>query len=988
MRILLVEDNADHRELMWSALTEYDATWQVEGVVSGEAALRRLAEGEAYDLVFLDYSLPRRDGLEVLEEIRRGEAPPPVVVVTGRGDERVAVEAMKGGAYDYVVKSEGYLQRLPVVVQLALVAHQLAVERKRAREALRESEEKYRTLVEQSLQGLVIVQDLPPRIVFANSTIAKILGYSTDELVSLSSEEVKELIHPEDRAIFFQRYQERLEGIEVLSRYEVRGVRKDGTTRWVELLASGIEFHGKPAVHAAFVDITERKQAEEELLRSRADWEDIFQAIGHPTLILDPEHKVIEVNRAVAKATGATEEELRGKKCYEIFHGTDQPPEGCPFEKMSASGRLETIEMEMEALGGWFLVSCTPVFDEKGDLRNIIHIATDITERKRLEEILEKERQELKLIINASPIIIFYKDKEGRLIRVNKTFTEALKMPEEDLMGKTVFDLYSAKIAQDMTDDDGEVLKSVRPKLNIIEQYESASGIRWVQTDKIPICDKNGIPVGLIGFAQDITERKRAEETLWESQELYRSLFEGVPIGLYRTMPSGEILDINLALVEILGYPDRESLLVVNLVDMFVNPDERKQWETLMESQGVVHDFEAQFRRYDGTMIWIRNTCHAARHDDGQTLYHEGAIQDITERKQAEEALRKSQQLLAKTFSSLREAVFIIDDGTVEIIDCNPAASEIFGYSREEMIGRNVALLHIDEAAFKEFRRYLSSAIAEKGFLGHLESRMKRKDGTVFPTEHNVMPLEDEQGRRVGWVSVVHDITERKRAEEQMRSSSEQLRALSVHLQSIREEERTLIAREIHDELGQELTGLKMDLSWLIKRLPGNQELLVKKTESMSKLVDTTIQSVRRISTKLRPGVLDDLGLTAATEWQAQDFQDRTGIQCEFSSNLREIDLDRDRSTTVFRILQETLTNVARHASATRVNICLNEEAASLVLIVEDNGRGITEREISDPKSLGLLGMRERALVFGGEVEISGAPGKGTTVTLRIPIQK
>ena len=265
---------------------------------------------------------------------------------------------------------------------------------------------------------------------------------------------------------------------------------------------------------------------------------------------------------------------------------------------------------------------------------------------------------------------------------------------------------------------------------------------------------------------------------------------------------------------------------------------------------------------------------------------------------------------------------------------------------------------------------------------------MKRKDGTVFPTEHNVMPLEDEQGRRVGWVSVVHDITERKRAEEQLRSSSEQLRALSVHLQSIREEERTLIAREIHDELGQELTGLKMDLSWLIKRLPGNQELLVKKTESMSKLVDTTIQSVRRISTKLRPGVLDDLGLTAAIEWQAQDFQNRTGIRCEFNSNLKEIDLDRDRSTTVFRILQETLTNVARHASATRVNICLNEETASLVLIVEDNGRGITEREISDPKSLGFLGMRERALVFGGEVKISGAPGKGTTVTLRIPIQK
>jgi signal transduction histidine kinase len=221
-----------------------------------------------------------------------------------------------------------------------------------------------------------------------------------------------------------------------------------------------------------------------------------------------------------------------------------------------------------------------------------------------------------------------------------------------------------------------------------------------------------------------------------------------------------------------------------------------------------------------------------------------------------------------------------------------------------------------------------------------------------------------------------------------LRSSREQLRALSAHLQSVREEERALIAREIHDELGQELTGLKMDLSWVIKRLPDDQKLLIRKTESMSKLVDNTIQSVRRISTKLRPGVLDDLGLTAAIDWQAEDFQNRTGISCEFHSNLREVDLDQDRSTTVFRILQETLTNVARHASATHVNIFLKEETNSLALVVEDNGRGITEGEASDPKSLGLLGMRERALVFGGEVQIRGTPGRGTTVTLKIPQQK
>jgi len=230
--------------------------------------------------------------------------------------------------------------------------------------------------------------------------------------------------------------------------------------------------------------------------------------------------------------------------------------------------------------------------------------------------------------------------------------------------------------------------------------------------------------------------------------------------------------------------------------------------------------------------------------------------------------------------------------------------------------------------------------------------------------------------------------TERQRTEEQLRASRGQLRALSTHLQSIREEERTLIAREIHDELGQDLTGLKMDLSWLTKRLPGVQEELVKKAESMSELIDTTIQSVRRISTELRPGVLDDLGLTAAIEWQSQDFQGRTGVQCEFKSTLPEVDLDRDRSTAVFRILQETLTNVARHANATKVSIYLGKKDGSLVLIVEDNGKGALESEIYNPKSLGFLGMRERALVFGGKIEIRGVPEKGTTVVLSIPWQK
>lgn len=229
---------------------------------------------------------------------------------------------------------------------------------------------------------------------------------------------------------------------------------------------------------------------------------------------------------------------------------------------------------------------------------------------------------------------------------------------------------------------------------------------------------------------------------------------------------------------------------------------------------------------------------------------------------------------------------------------------------------------------------------------------------------------------------------ERRRAEERLRESHEQLRALSVYLQYVREEERTRIAREVHDELGQSLTGLKLDLAWVSNRLPRSQRPLLDKIETMSGHVDETIQSIRRIATELRPGILDDLGLVAALEWQANEFQSRTGIECHVSSTLQDTLLDADLNTAFFRIFQETLTNIMRHAGATRVDVHSTRQGNMLVLTVRDNGRGILPGEIKDRRSIGLLGMEERAALLGGEFEITGEPGRGTLVTVRIPVTR
>jgi signal transduction histidine kinase len=229
-------------------------------------------------------------------------------------------------------------------------------------------------------------------------------------------------------------------------------------------------------------------------------------------------------------------------------------------------------------------------------------------------------------------------------------------------------------------------------------------------------------------------------------------------------------------------------------------------------------------------------------------------------------------------------------------------------------------------------------------------------------------------------------LTAQEQTEKELRNSHEQLRNLSRHLQAVREEERAIIAREIHDELGQALTALKMDVSWLGGKLPAGCEPLKEKTAVMLKYIDETIRMVQRISAELRPGILDDLGCMAAIEWLAQEFQKRAEISCEVTGNFDCDTLDHNRATALFRIVQEALTNICRHAEATLVRVTLEESRSILVASITDNGKGISETCISDPNSLGLIGMRERARLFGGEVHFSRLAEGGTTVRMIIPL--
>jgi len=343
--------------------------------------------------------------------------------------------------------------------------------------------------------------------------------------------------------------------------------------------------------------------------------------------------------------------------------------------------------------------------------------------------------------------------------------------------------------------------------------------------------------------------------------------------------------------------------------------------------------------------------------------------------------LQEQRALLDELFEQSPQAVALLNADN-RVVRVNREFTRIFGYTPPETVGRRLSDLIVPPELLDEFER-------QEGWVAHGqrvdgEGVRQRKDGKRLYVALVRVPVAMPSGQ-IAVYAIYRDITGRKRAEEELQKSRDQLRALAARLQNAREEERTRVAREIHDELGQALTAIKIDLTALVRELPMDNGPAVQRSQSILKLVDETIQSVQRIATELRPGILDDLGLAAAVEWAAEEFESRTGTKCRVSLPDADIAMDPERATALFRILQETLTNVARHANATEVKVKLARDNGDLSLEIQDNGQGIGEQQLLASASLGILGMRERSLLLGGNLTIRGTPGKGTTVRVRIP---
>jgi len=354
-----------------------------------------------------------------------------------------------------------------------------------------------------------------------------------------------------------------------------------------------------------------------------------------------------------------------------------------------------------------------------------------------------------------------------------------------------------------------------------------------------------------------------------------------------------------------------------------------------------------------------------------------------------QQALSSVSHFQRRITETVPEHIYVYDIAEARMVYSNRKLHEILGYGEEELgrmgDGFPVDLFHPDDRA--EFERTLEGYDRlDDAQVISIKCRLRHKSGEWrWLLIRSVLFSHEFGGRARRILGVLEDITESERAGEALRASREELRQLARHLQSVREKERSDIAREVHDRLGQTLTAMKLQLAWFETSHFDLPEMVSHRLEVLSQLVDSTVETVRRIARELRPQVVEDLGLVAAMRWQVEEFAARSGLDCRFTTDFEQIDLPAEHSTHLFRILQESLTNVARHARAGRVEISLTERDEGLDLVIADDGRGITAEEIASTRSIGLIGMRERVLLCGGAIEFVGEPEDGTRVLARIP---
>ena len=790
------------------------------------------------------------------------------------------------------------------------------------------------------------------KLIKVNLAWEKVLGYTQKELLDL---DWTELVHPGDVEPTNKTVEKQLEGSSVVN-FVNRYKCKDGSYKTLEWQST----HTKEGIVIAIArDITERQRTEQALRKSEELYRSLFDNVPIGLNQTTPEGKILDANPAFLNMLDFPDKETLLAINIQDLH-VDLRQRKIWQEEIEQDGVVSRYEYQMKRHDGspiWVETNTQGFRNTDGDILFYQGSVEDITERVQAEE-------ELQDIFNLSPDMLGVFTTAGKLIKVNLAWEKVLGYTQKELLDLDWTELVHPG---DVEPTNKTVEKQLEGSsvVNFVNRYKCKDGsyktLEWQATHA-----KEGI---VIAIARDITERQRTEQALRESEELYRSLFDNVPIGLNLTTPEGKILDANPAFMNMLNFPDKKTLLAINIQDLHDDLRQRKIWQEEIERDGVVSHYEYQMKRHDGSPIRVSTNTHGFRDADGDILFYQGSVEDITERVQAEEEIRD----LAKFPSENPHPVFrISQDGA--LLYANLAGFKLLGKPGQ------AAPPVLREAAI----RSINSGMGENLVLDFNDRAYSFFIAPVVKYRYANLYGRDSTDRRKAEL-------EKDQLLIQLRMANERLQALSRELINSQEAERKHIAQELHDEFGQSLVAISMNLGIVERDIPpGTTQEIIGRLFETRTIVDELDGRISELALDLRPSLLDDLGLLPTLNWYVERYSQRAEIEVKLDVMGLKTRLSSEIETAFYRIIQEALTNVARHSQAKKVSLQLKSLPTMVTVSIQDDGQGFDTDEIFSSKtpikSLGLRGMRERVSILGGRLEIHSKPGEGTRIEIELPL--
>ena len=704
---------------------------------------------------------------------------------------------------------------------------------------------------------------------------------------------------------------------------------------------------------------------------------------------------LLEMNRAGLELIEADHsEQVIGRCLYPVVVPENRSAFQALTERVFA-GQSGSLEFEVIGLKGgrrWLETHASPLRDESRTIVSLLSVTRDITQRKQAEAALHESDQRLRLAVSAANVGLWDWDLKTNKVYFSPEWKRQIGYAEHEINND--FSEWQSRVHPDDLEGELDIVRRylANPWPNYVSEFRlrhKDGSYRWILVQGSLQFGDDGRPVRMLGSHVDLTERHQAEARLHESNQRFATIFRVTPVGKCITrFADGVFFDVNESFVTITGHT-REELLGRSSLDLnfWLDPEDREKLLQALADNGFVRDWEVGFRRKDGSIGHSLRSLERLQLDGEDCILT--AVTDITERKRMEQELQDSAASLAAAQERAKMGSWELDLAT---------QTGCWSHGMFRLFGRDIALgppsfPELLELVHPDDRQSMLDSqrqTLEDGQDGTGEFRFNRLHGAPRHFGYSIHCLRDERGQTVRLAGTLQDITERKKTEDDLAQSRDRLEVLSRQLISAQESERRQLARELHDEIGQALTGIKLNLKTLqLPALKLKSQTLVQDTINV---VDQTLQQVRSLALDLRPPMLDDIGLVAALRWCLNRQSQRAGFTPHFVADSSVSGASSEINTAIFRVTQESLTNIARHANARNVHVEIRQHNDALKLLVTDDGIGFDVAAARDQAnrgaSIGLLGMAERVHIVGGQFEIESSPSGGTTINARFPIRK